>query len=107
MEFNPTEGMMGVHFEYDDEEDDEDLYNEAILESENFAVYSNCEFLFLIGKYAALSGQFAEEGLKALNDYLLLTEHLKNTFTESEYYTRRALSLFNIGCIFYKAKDYS
>ena len=47
----------------------------AITESENFVVYSNVEFLLLIGKYCAHSRNLADIGLKALNDYLLILDY--------------------------------
>ena len=50
---------MEDELEYEDkisEEDyEEDLFDQAITESENFVVYSNVEFLLLIGKYCAHS----------------------------------------------------
>jgi len=49
----------------------------AVLESENFAVYSNIKFLYLIGLYAADSKSFSEDGLKSLNDYLLILDYTK------------------------------
>lgn len=52
----------------------------AVLESENFAVYSNVEFLYLIGKYAAQFKSNHLEGLKALNDYVLILDYNQKTF---------------------------
>lgn len=80
--------------------------NEAIIESENFAIYSNFKFLQLIGKYCAKSKQHSEEGLKALNDYLLLLEYHRGSYTKQEYYAERAITIFYIGSIFYQMKDY-
>jgi hypothetical protein len=57
--------------------------------------------LLLIGKYTAYSSQFAEEGLKALNDYLLILESRRNNMTRDEYLKQRALTIYHIGCIFY------
>ena len=79
---------------------------EAIIESENFAIYSNFKFLQLIGKYCAKSKQYSDEGLKALNDYLLLIEHHRSSYTKQEYYSERAITIFYIGSIFYQMKDY-
>jgi hypothetical protein len=39
----------------EEEEYEEDIFDQAITESENFTVYSNVEFLLLIGKYCAHS----------------------------------------------------
>jgi hypothetical protein len=47
----------------------------AANESENFAVYSKIDFLYLIGKYSAQSNSHHEDGLKSLNDYLLILDH--------------------------------
>ena len=79
---------------------------EAIIESENFAIYSNFKFLQLIGKYCAKSKQYSDEGLKALNDYLLLLEYNRSNYTKQEYYSERAITIFYIGSIFYQMKDY-
>ncbi len=73
----------------------------AQLESENFAVYSNIEFLYLIGKYAAQSNSHIDEGLKSLNDYLLILDHTKDKQIEKEYYRRRTLALYQVGLILY------
>ena len=40
---------------FDRRSDEEDVFDQAISESENFTVYSNVEFLLLIGKYCAHS----------------------------------------------------
>ena len=58
-----------------DETDDEEDYDMALTDNDNFVVYSNVEFLLLIGKYCAHSSQLADQGLKALNDYLLILEY--------------------------------
>lgn len=57
----------------------------AVLESENFSVYSNVEFLYLIGKYASSSKSNEYEGLQALNDYLLIMEYKKLSFSSHEF----------------------
>ena len=44
-------------------------------ESENFAVYSDIQHLYLIGKYCAESKSHEEDGLKSLNDYLLILDY--------------------------------
>lgn len=41
--------------DFDRGSDEEDVFDQAISESENFTVYSNVEFLLLIGKYCAHS----------------------------------------------------
>ncbi len=41
--------------DFDRKSDEEDVFDQAISESENFTVYSNVEFLLLIGKYCAHS----------------------------------------------------
>lgn len=41
--------------DFDRRSDEEDVFDQAISESENFTVYSNVEFLLLIGKYCAHS----------------------------------------------------
>ena len=88
-------------------DEDEDMpQTEAIIDSENFAIYSNTKFLLLIGKYSAYSSQYAEEGLKALNDYLLILEERRGSLTRDEYLKERALTIYHIGCIFYQKKDY-
>lgn len=61
--------------DFDRGSDEEDQFDQAISESENFTVYSNVEFLLLIGKYCAHSSQYADQGLKALNDYLLILDY--------------------------------
>ena len=66
----------------------------AQLESENFAVYSNIELLYLIGKYAAQSNSHKDEGLKSLNDYLLILDNTKDKQVEQEYYRKRTLALY-------------
>lgn len=83
-----------------------DVLPDAIIESENFAIYSNFKFLQLIGKYCAKSKQYSDEGLKALNDYLLLLEYHRSNYTKQEYYAERAITIFYIGSIFYQMKDY-
>lgn len=43
---------------------------EIFYDSEGFAVTSDPEFLFRMGKMCAESGRFLEEGLLCLDDYL-------------------------------------
>jgi hypothetical protein len=69
----------------------------AVLDSENFAVYSNVEFLYLIGKYAAQSKSNHAEGLQALNDYLLIMDRNRNNFKLRDFYRQRALAVYEIG----------
>jgi hypothetical protein len=78
----------------------------AVLESENFAVYSNVEFLYLIGKYASSSKSNEYEGLQALNDYLLIMDYKQATFSQGDFSKQRALALYEIGQIYYNTKDY-
>ena len=78
----------------------------GILDSEGFAVYSNVKFLYLIGKIASETGQFPEEGLNALNDYLSLIEYFKDDFTEETFVKLRLKTLFCVAMIFYKQKDF-
>ena len=85
----------------DEEQSVVDAPQEAIIESENFAIFSNFKFLQLIGKYCAKSKQYSDEGLKALNDYLLLLEYHRSSYTKQEYYGERAITIFYIGSIFY------
>ena len=75
----------------------------AIVESENFAIYSNIEFLYLIGKYAAKSKQCSEAGLKSLSDFLLLLDLTKDS--QKDYHKRRALALYQIGIILSQSGD--
>ena len=89
-----------------DDSDDEDLYGEALIESENFVVYSNVEFLQLIGKYCAHCSNYADSGLKALNDYLLILDYNKGLMTRAVYVKARSQTMYHIGCIFYSQKDY-
>lgn len=78
----------------------------ALVESENFAIYSNIEFLYLIGKFAAQSKQCSGEGLTSLNDYLLILDFIKDNFKEKEYYKKRGLAHYQTGMILYNEKDY-
>ena len=101
------EVIQQTHDESRENSDEDDLpQTEAIIDSENFAIYSNTKFLLLIGKYSAYSSQYAEEGLKALNDYLLILEERRGSLTRDEYLKERALTIYHIGCIFYQKKDY-
>ena len=77
-----------------------------VVESENFAIFSDFRFLQLIGKYCAKTKQYSDEGLKALNDYLLLLEYKRSSYTKEEYFIERAVTIFYIGSIFYHRKDY-
>ncbi len=77
----------------------------ALVESENFAIYSNIQFLYLIGKYAAQTRQCHEEGLKSLNDYLLILDYFQDAV--ENYLARRALALYQLGLILYNEKHYS
>ena len=96
-----------THDESRENSDEDDIpQTEAIIDSENFAIYSNTKFLLLIGKYSAYSSQYAEEGLKALNDYLLILEERRGSLTRDEYLKERSLTIYHIGCIFYQKKDY-
>lgn len=76
------------------------------LDSEGFAVYSNVKFLYLIGKICCETSQYPEEGLLALNDYLSLIEYFQEDISEETYAKLRTKTLFCIGMIFYKQKDY-
>ena len=77
----------------------------AYVESENFAINSNMHFLFLIGKFASQSKQCSEEGLKALNDYLLILDHIRYNLQEKDYLRKRALAQFQVGLILYNERD--
>ncbi len=79
----------------------------AVIESENFAVFSDIEFLYMIGQYAAQSKSNYESGLQSLNDYLLILDHTKDTQPEKEYYKKRALAVYQIGLILYNNQDSS
>lgn len=48
--------------------------NNTHLENEGFAIYSNVKFLFIIGKICAETGKKLEDGLKALNDYIMILD---------------------------------
>ena len=78
----------------------------GVLDSEGFAVYSNVKFLYLIGKICFESNQFPETGLSALNDYISLIEYFQDDISEELFLKLRTKSLFCIGMIFYKQKDY-
>lgn len=78
----------------------------GVLESEGFAVYSDVKFLYLIGKIASETGQYPEEGLGALNDYMTILEYFKDDMLEEGYERLRLKSLYLIGMLFYKLKDY-
>lgn len=77
----------------------------AVIESENFAVYSDIEFLYLIGEYSAQSKSNYEAGLQSLNDYLLILDHTKDALTEKEYFKKRALAVYQIGLILYHSQE--
>ena len=79
---------------------------DIVTDSENFAIYSNFKFLLLIGKFCAKSRKFSSQGLKALNDYLLLLEYHRSSYNKETYYDYRAIAIFYIGSIFYNCKDY-
>jgi hypothetical protein len=66
----------------------------AYVDSENFAINSNMHFLFLIGKFASQSKQCSEEGLKALNDYMLILDYIRFNLQERDYLRKRALAQF-------------
>jgi hypothetical protein len=78
----------------------------GVLDSEGFAVHSNVKFLYLIGKICCETGQFPEESLSALNDYLSLIDYFKDDVPEDTYNKLKLKTLFCIGMIFYKQKDY-
>jgi len=78
----------------------------AVLESENFAVYSNIEFLYLIGKYAAQSKSYSVEGLKSLNDYLIILDYTRNNQKEAEYCRKRILGLYQAGVILHNNQEF-
>jgi len=73
-----------------------------VLDSEGFAVYSNVKFLYLIGKISCETGQYPEEGLAALNDYLALVEYFREDVPEETYMRLRLKILYSIGMIFCK-----
>lgn len=77
---------------------------EIFYDSEGFAVTSDPEFLFKMGKLCAESGRYLEEGLLCLDDFLNILNF--NTVVENES-TRwiKALSIFYVGLIFFKIKD--
>jgi len=76
-------------------------------EGEGFAVYSDCKFLFLIGKICATAGsRYAEEGLRALNDYLKILTYYKHDMYSDVFEKMRLKTYFYIGCIFYDNGDY-
>lgn len=78
----------------------------GVLDSEGFAVYSDVKFLYLIGKIACETGEYPEDGLGALNDYLSIMEYFKEDMSEETYEKLRLKTLYQIGMIFYKQKDY-
>ena len=72
-------------FEYEQARKEDLSESLAVNESENFAVYSNVEFLYLIGKYVAEGKTQHDLGLKSLNDYLLILNHNRYNIIEEEY----------------------
>jgi hypothetical protein len=64
------------------------------------------KFLYLIGKISSETGEFAEDGINALDDYLSLIEYYREDVPEETYQKLRLKSLFAIAMIFYKQKDY-
>lgn len=97
--------VLGEITKQEETDDEEEFMEMALAETDNFVVYSNVEFLLLIGKYCAHSSQLADQGLKALNDYMLILEYHKGLMTQAQYVKTRALTLFHMGCIFYSQKD--
>ena len=73
----------------------------GVLDSEGFAVFSNVKFLYLIGKICSEANQYPEDGLNALNDYLLLVEYFREDIAEETYQKLKVKTLYCIGMIFY------
>ena len=71
----------------------------AIADSENFTVYSDIHFLYLCGKFAASSKSNLVDGLRALNDYVLILDYARDAYHAHEYEQKRALALYQIGVI--------
>ena len=71
----------------------------AIADSENFTVYSDVHFLYLCGKFAAMSKSNLADGLRALNDYVLILDSTRDAYPALEYSKKRALALYQIGSI--------
>jgi hypothetical protein len=72
----------------------------AANESENFAVYSNIHFLYLIGMSCQQGKQMHEVGLQALNDYLTLLNFTRSSFPPGEFEKNRALAFYQIAALF-------
>lgn len=100
MRASETSDTKMKKFEYQQAREEDLSESMAVNESENFAVYSNVEFLYLIGKYVAEGKTTNNDlGLKSLNDYLLILDHNRYNIVEDEYQRRRALALFSVGVI--------
>lgn len=78
----------------------------TMMDSEGFAIYSNVKFLLSIGKICAETGQYLEDGLNALNDYLSIVEYYKLDVPEDTYEKLKVKANYYIGLIFYKERDY-
>lgn len=92
-----------VNFAIEEEQEKEEQM--AQLESENFAVYSNFDFLLLIGTYSAQFNKCSKQGLTSLNDYILILDYNKNTYKSEDYMTQRALALYYMGMIYMNMKE--
>jgi hypothetical protein len=57
----------------------------AMTDSEDFAVFSDIQFLYLCGKYAAQSKTNFVEGLNSLNDYLILLDNSRDSYSEEDF----------------------
>eukprot|EP00347_Sterkiella_histriomuscorum_P002786 403366804 len=80
--------------------------NTLFMDSEGFAVYSNTKFLLQIGKICAETGQFLEDGMGALNDYMQILEYYEMDIPEENYRKLQIKAQYYIGIIFYKERDY-
>ena len=61
------------------------VMDDMALPSENFAVYSDPKFLYIIGKICAKNGSYLDVGLQALNDYLLILNYNQNEMETEQF----------------------
>lgn len=78
---------------------------EQLPESTHFAVSTDVDCLFWIGKISAKHNVNIEKGLNCLSDFLLILDHKRPEMDSKTYFKMRSNSLYYIGTLYFLKGD--
>ena len=73
----------------------------SLPDSVNFAVSTDVDCLFWIGKIAAKKSVFIDKGLNCLSDFILILDHKKPEMEFKTYFRMKSHALYYIGILYF------